>query len=327
MSREQLRGLDRPPVAEVSELFEPLPERAHLQRRLGVSPEVARARLLYEYERLPSERFSTIQRAEGAHLAYSRPSPWLSERLARPVFQLRHLLGHSVEGRVMALEERLDALRAEAPGGLVIMRVPCSSVELNQRLPALGLKWVGVEMTGVIKIDEPPEPPPASLGGQRLRFGELGDEILSQAQDITRSAHSHNHFEYDPLISREVARTLFQDQVALHLRSERAKPFGAMLDGESGVELCGFIVANRVEGFVPFGGPKLANLDLICVNPQRQLRGLGHALNLTALSWLYGEGVRRVSVRTMVNNFAAQSILSRVGWRALLSEAVYHLHL
>jgi len=161
-----------------------------------------------------------------------------------------------------------------------------------------------------------------------LRFGPLSPACLTQAQEIARSAHAHNHFEYDPLLERELARSLFQEQVARHLQSERAQAFGAYLPQSGGAEeLCGFIVANRVDSFVPFGGPRLANLDFICVSPKRQLKGLGHALNLTALSWLYHQGVRRVTVRTMVNNFAAQSILKRVDWRASLAESVYHLHL
>ena len=321
-------SLDLPRAEEVAELFEPVKDRAELQRRLGVQPEVVRARLLSEFERLDPSQVTVTRGSHGPHLAYLRPSPWLSARLGRPVFQLRHLLGARVEERVTCLRQALEALHTRAPGALVIARVPSASVELNQRLPALGLRWVGLELTGVISLEQEPEPLPTTFSGLPLRFAPLSASCLTQAQEIARSAHSHNHFEYDPLLERALARALFQEQVARHLQSERAQPFGAHLQRSGqGEELCGFIVANRVDGFVPYGGPRLANLDFICVNPTRQLKGLGHALNLTALSWLYQQGVRRVTVRTMVNNFAAQSILKRVDWRATLAESVYHLHL
>ncbi|MEE2645439.1 MAG: GNAT family N-acetyltransferase, partial [Myxococcota bacterium] len=175
----------------------------------------------------------------------------------------------------------------------------------------------------VIRLDDLP-PPPEEATRHGLRFGPLEDEYFFTAQELAARAHSHNHFAYDPALSDDLARHLFKEQLIHHRASARAKIFAAY-DQES--QLVGFIVANRVQSFLPFGGPLLANLDFICVDPENQHRGLGHALNLTALRWLYEEGVRRVSVRTMVGNFAAQAILSRVGWRAMLAESVYHAQL
>jgi GNAT superfamily N-acetyltransferase len=316
-----------PDHPDVARLFEPVEERARLQKSLGIQPEQARARLLDEYTRLKRDQVDHITRPSGLHMAYLKHAQWLSERLHRPVFQLRHLLGEEVEGRLEVLESALKRLKKEASGALIIARAPAQSVALSQGLSSLGFGWVGVEMTGVIKLDERP-PQPVEATAQGLSLGALTPDLLDQAQEIAGEAHTYNHFECDPLISTLEARRLFQEQVALHLKSARSQGFGAVGEGHEGLEaLFGFIIANRVESFLPFGGPLLANLDFVCVNPLYQLRGLGHALNLTALGWLYDQGVRRLSVRTMVNNYAAQRILGRVGWRPQLAEGVFHAHL
>ena len=117
-----------------------------------------------------------------------------------------------------------------------------------------------VNVFGVIKLDERP-PPPVEATAQGLSLGALTPELLDQAQEIAGEAHTYNHFECDPLIATFEARRLFQEQVALHLKSSRSQGFGAVGEGHEGAEaLFGFIIANRVESFIPFGTAQKPNL-------------------------------------------------------------------
>ena len=308
LDRERLRAL-----------FQPCEERRRLQQLLQLDEELVLARLADECEHLDHRWLAHSERTGELHLAYAQPIRWSQEALGCSIVQLRHLAGPGLEERTAQLRRLLERVRRRTPGALVTARIPLAEVSLNQRLSSVGFRWVGAELTGVISLETAP---PLELPGE-LRCTLLDTSSLDAVQEIAAHAHTQNHFFCDPMLPTDFARRIFAAQVRRSLKSSRTRCIGIF----EGKQLLGFIFSNLVQSFERYGGPRLANLDFICVDPQVQRRGLGDQLNRAALSWLYEQGIRRVSVRTMVNNFRAQAILRRVGWRPALSESVFHASL
>lgn len=315
-----------PTFEHIQDLFVPVEERAHLQKNLGLTTDIMKSYLSADYVK-SQEAFSVFKTdsvSGDSHLAIARPSPWLSGHLKRSVFQLRHLLGQKEDLKINCLIELTNKLQQNDPKTLVILRFPSSFITLNHQLNLKGFMQVGVELTGVIKIDRALDESDRSILGQleeaQIVFRHLTEADLSQAQSITEKSHTHHHFAYDPYLLKQNTIDLFRDQVSRLFFRPRSYLIGAFKEEH----LIGFIVVNKVDSFLEHKGPLLGNLDFICVDPSSSQKGIGHALNLVGLEALLKMGIKRATVRTMVNNFPAQAILSRVGWRAMLAEAVFH---
>lgn len=69
---------------------------------------------------------------------------------------------------------------------------------------------------------------------------------------------------------------------------------------------------------------KLGLIELLCVDPAYQQRGLGAALCRRALDWFAGQGCAAAQVITQGHNIASQRVYQRVGFRTARVDFWFH---
>jgi GNAT superfamily N-acetyltransferase len=122
---------------------------------------------------------------------------------------------------------------------------------------------------------------------------------------------------YNAAFEREPSDRITAEKVAAYARHPGLGPSGVMLafDGHLAV---GMAVA-RLEVRASGSEAREGSVELLAVHPAYWGLGLATALTHRALSWLAGQGVKKVSATT--DHRAALAILRRFGFQAVGGEA------
>lgn len=282
-------------------LFAAWPHRRDLHRALRLDPAAVADHLGDRVAGQPAWLATRGGAIEG--LATARPLDWVAAVLGHPVTALGHFVG----------AHHAALLAAATPTkGLTVARAAAADLPAIDALCDAGFRYVGGDLTGVIRLTEPPPTPDVPV-----TTGPLEPHELDAAAALAARAHVHSAWAYDPRIGPDAGRIF-----AAQLRRRPSEPDSHVIAARADGALCGFIVARVVRH--PAAPRPLGNLDFIGVDPDRRRRGVGDALNIAALRALHARGVTAVTVRTMTTNPPAIGVLRRLDWRVAHADLILH---
>lgn len=242
----------------------------------------------------------------------------LSSELNHEMWSLRHLvIGErcSVEAKNSLLKRVVESTVLQGCQ-MLSARVASGDRRAIIALQNAGFVLASGELTGVVL---PCEIGDFSLNGVAVRDIEDGD--VDSVAEIARRDHIHNRFVHDGCFGREDIGKLYANQIRRYKVGDGTRTLVAV-DG-AGVVL-GFICLRCNRRFMEITGRRLATLDFIGVKRDLQARGVGDLLNRSALNELVREGVHAVTIRTLMDNFSALSVLRKLDWRITSSNLVFH---
>jgi ribosomal protein S18 acetylase RimI-like enzyme len=216
-----------------------------------------------------------------------REDAWLARRLGRPAF---------------VLDPGDDPVAL--PDGFLQAKVPAGDVARVGLLEAAGFRVVDVNLT--LRREPAPLAAGALLPVVAARPAHR-DAVLRIAALDQRSSRFH----LDPAIPDDVAAAIKRDWAA------------AVMDGERGAGMLVALDGDDVAGYLAAGTRgDAAVIDLIAVRSGRRSAGAGSAL----VAALARGGARPVEVGTQAANVGALRFYERLGFRAIDSRYVLHLH-
>jgi len=206
---------------------------------------------------------------------------------------------------------------------LIDFRTDGDDFALSQAVESFGGRFLGMSIKFGMKakdLDKTGHNSYVKSSGEPvlLRPAELAD--LDWMRPLAREAHQISHFFNDPSLSPERAQGVFPAWL------ERC--FGGVADAVM-VLMVGDVSAGFVTLLVPKKlsealGVRFGVLDFIAIAPAFQGRGLGAWFAHQAFAWL-AERSEILEVRTMANNLAAQNLYTRLGFRAIATDAHFHI--
>jgi dTDP-4-amino-4,6-dideoxy-D-galactose acyltransferase len=217
-----------------------------------------------------------------------RDDAWLTQRLGRPAF---------------VVEPGDDAGALPGGAGFFHAKVPASDVARVGALEACGFRVVDLNLT--LRREPSPLPAPA------LPVVEAGPEHRDAVLDIAVREQRSSRFHLDPAIPDDAAAAIKRDWAAAVLDGERGERMLVALDGDAVV---GYIAAAA--------GGDAAVIDLIAVRAGHRSGGAGASL----VAAVAEGGARAVEVGTQAANVGALRFYERLGFRAIASRYVLHLH-
>jgi ribosomal protein S18 acetylase RimI-like enzyme len=201
-------------------------------------------------------------------------------------------------GRPAFTVEDEDAPEAAQRPGFYQAKVDCDDVERVGALEGAGFRVIDVNVTLRREAGPLAAAPAVRVAGARV---EQRDAVL----EIATGHFGVSRFHLDPAIEEATARALKRDWAA------------AVLDGRRGEGMLVAEVAGAVVGFMALlAGPVI---DLIAVRADARRAGAGRALVAAIAD-------RTVTVGTQIANIGALRFYERLGFSAISTRYVLHLH-
>ena len=233
-----------------------------------------------------------------------RADGWLGEVMEVPAFRVEVGAGENLDDLAGRLRNHLR----EHPRAFYYAKVDCERADVVRRLGGVGFSVVDTNVT--FELARAPE---ISAGGT-VAVAPAQDGDLEAIVDIAGAAFRRDRFHLDPLVPDQVADRIKREWCRSYARKARGdRLFAARVDGRP----AGFLAALTT--------PDTAVIDLIGVAPEFQRRRVGVALT-EAFVQHYRNQVGSLQVGTQVANIASVRLYERLGFSALRSHYVLHLH-
>ena len=241
--------------------------------------------------------------------------PWMSEHFGLRMYAVPHLLAGSggplVRARLLRyVVEELHEV------DFLDCRIAVDDVYAAQALEASGFRYVGTEAYLGRELNQE-EPDHVSAD---VEIVECTRADRRQVLEIVEDTHVHNRFAYDPMISTDLASSLYRKLVETCFD----RPQFTVLVARSRGAVEGFIIGKVNKSFCEVVGKKTGSLDLVGVRPGTRNRGLGACLNRAALHRMAREGVRYAAVRTLASNYPALRITFKTGFAVTSTSLHFH---
>lgn len=303
-------------IDRAAALFVGHPYRDFQHRALRIDKEVVVRRLVDDLDHHLAVTVTWASDGGLWGLCQAVPAPRQSRALGRRMWNIRHLVARKDAppahlSRMIA--QLMDVLAVQANG--IGVRVACDDIDAQEALEDNGFRNRGVELVVQVRADAlGPEHVQAAVDIHPATTAEL--PALSR---IAGSAHAHNAFAYDPVLSGADVARLY----AALPEAQLADPTTGLLVANDGAgRVAGFISYRLVSGLCLDPDERLGSLDFIALRPEMHGRAIGDALNRAALQRLNEAGARRVTVRTMASNYKALGVLRKIDMRVIASNVV-----
>ncbi len=301
--------------SEVAQLFNDYSHKDHQLKVMGVPKE---RMVKYLEKNLSRPNIQTICLREKGRLVgliALQSLPWMSEHFGLRMFAVPHLLARSagplIHARLLryVIEELQDV-------DFLDCRVAIDDIYSAHALEMCDFRYVGAEiyMGQVLRSTCPP----ASHPDYDIR--PCTPQERDQVVQIAGETHVHNRFVHDPIIHEKAAKSLYKRVVTNCFEDNQFHVLVA--HSESGV--MGFIITKINQAFGREVGQLSGGLDFIGVRPEARNRGLGIALNQSALHHLAQKKAAFAAVRTLANNYAALATCFRTGFSITSTSLHFH---
>jgi ribosomal protein S18 acetylase RimI-like enzyme len=232
---------------------------------------------------------------------------WLTDMMGTPVYRV----DLSAEVSSESLASRVAAHIQERDRAFYWAKVDTQRTDLVRSLGAVGFYVVDTNVSFELARE------PVSVESEVV-VEEFRSDHEAAVLAIAASAFRRDRFHLDPLIPNDVADRIKREwcrNYAVKARGDRL--FVAEMEGQP----AGFLAALT-------GGPdsgRVAVIDLIGVAPAFQRRKVGLALSRAFIRH-YRPVAASLQVGTQVSNIASIRLYERLGFTALRSQYVLHLH-
>lgn len=151
-----------------------------------------------------------------------------------------------------------------------------------------------------------------------IRPYKQGD--LQQIKSIACENHKIGKFHCDVNFSHEEIKTIYVKTLESSLKCDRHKVFVYAL----GEEVIGFITVIENKSLSEKLGRGYGSLDYICVKKDHQKSGVGLALNLFGMDYLFKRHCATLYVKTLSHNYPAINLLNKSGFSLASTSLIYH---